>query len=409
MKKVFKKVISFVLIVGVVTSFATVSASADDCPDVPGYGTCTITASTGDCAAGEQDSYRIRCEKGTAPNSGVVWKVSNTSAASISGSGRTATLYIKKNDATFTVTAILNGVAITDEYETCKLDHHVTSVTMNTNAVTISGRGNTAKVAVHLAPDNCKVYDNEQLPDVISSNSSVATGERKHSTWNDDYFGGDVIITAHNSGTATITVRTSNGVSASCRVTVTNAGGSTGGSASRSTGGSTGGSTKHSTGGYTPRPAPKQTPSVSASTQAPNTSVSSTVTKTIVDPKTGKKEQEVITQKVVTDPKTGKKKTIVSKTVTDPKTGKKTTTTSSEAVSDVSDIMGSSSDVSSDTSSSVVASVNESQNNTWIWIIIGVVAAGLVTAIIVIVRKSHENSEHSDLDKTQNIYSGLSK
>lgn len=401
MKKVFKKVISFVLMVGVVTSFATVSASADDCPDVPGYGGCCLDADKGYCAAGETDRYEITVSEGTPPRSGVIWKVSDTSAASISGSGSTATLHIKKNDAAFTVTAILKGVAITDEYETCKVDHHVTSVTMNTNAVTISGRGNTAEVAVHLAPTDCNVYGNETLPSVNSSNSSVATGERKHSTWNDDYLGGDVIITAHNSGTATITVRTSNGVSASCRVTVTNTGGFTGGSTSRSTGGSTGGST--------PRPAPKKTTSVSASTQAPNTSVSRTVTKTIVDPKTGRKEQEVITQKVVTDPKTGKKKMVVSKTVIDPKTGKKTTTTNSEAVSDVSGITDSSSNVSSDTSNSVVASVNEPQNNAWIWIIIGIVAAGLVTAIIVIVRKSHKSSKHSDLDKTQNIYSNSRK
>lgn len=402
MKKVFKKVISFVLMVGMVTSFATVSASADDCPDVPGYGDCCIDPSRGNCAAGETDYYRVRCSDGTAPNSGVIWRVSNTSAASISGSGRTATLHIKKNDATFTVTAILKGVAITDEYETQKEDHHVTSVTMNTNAVTISGRGNTAQVATRYYPNdtNISLYGPETLPNVNSSNSSIATGNLS-SNWNRGIRGGNVIITAHNSGTATITVRTSNGVSASCRVTVTNAGGSTGGSTRHSTGGSTGGST--------PRPVPKKTTSVSASTQAPKTSVSRTVTKTIVDPKTGKKEREVITQKVVTDPKTGKKKTIVSKTVIDPKTGKKTTTTSSEAAFDVSGMTDSSSNVSSDTSSVAAVSANKSQNNTWVWIVIGVVAAGLVTAIILIVRKSQKGSKHDDMDVTRKIFSNHKK
>ena len=232
------KILSLALSLGLLVS-STPAMIPVEAATVPSKDDVAVECSKYDLSAGKSTSVAIYYGGGqgkTLSGIPISWSVSDSSAATISSSGSTATLKIRKNNASFSIRANVDGqYTLTDEYETAQTPESATSVSLNTNSVTITGKGNTARVTVHIYPDDGKPGDNSFLPSIISSNSSVATGARA-SNWDTEWSGGYVTITAHGSGSATITVKCSNGPSASCHVTVNGISGATTVSTHNSTG-----------------------------------------------------------------------------------------------------------------------------------------------------------------------------
>jgi hypothetical protein len=133
------------------------------------------------------------------------------------------------------------------------------------SSLTLNGKGSTGQITVRLTSPSHPCITGDSLPEIVSNNPNVAVGERVHSTWNTQFFGGYVTITAVGNGTCTITVKTASGPSASCKVTVTGAGDSTNTTSSKTS------STK-STAGSTTTKSSSSTAKSSAGTSATKSS-----------------------------------------------------------------------------------------------------------------------------------------
>lgn len=225
-KKKAGKILSLIVAMGVAFStIVTVTASAAS--------SMFIGADDYNLAKGQSTTCAIYTEGGGDTRvSGVsaTWSVTDPSAASITSHGSTATLTILKNNASFHINALVNGTTlVTDElvgaYDTYKEPSQITSITVNSSSLSLSGKGSTAQIKVNMTRSGDGILPGS-LPDVISSNSNIAVGSL-NSDWNREFLGGYVTITAKGNGSATITIKSSDGPSASCRVTVSGCGGST--------------------------------------------------------------------------------------------------------------------------------------------------------------------------------------
>ena len=130
----------------------------------------------------------------------VTWKSSNTSVATVDNGKVTA---VKKGSATITATTA-NGVKATCKVTVTPAPVEVTGVSLNKSTMSLA-EGTTGRLTATVKPSDAT---NDSVT-WSSSNTSVATVSS----------GGTV--TAKREGTATITVTTYNGKTATCKVTVT--------------------------------------------------------------------------------------------------------------------------------------------------------------------------------------------
>ena len=384
-----KKFAATFLVVAIAASAFTCFASAEDI-NVSGHGWVGIGPDSVNASAGSTVHWHV-FDVNDMPKQidlPATWSVSDSSIASIIGNGSSATMTVHKNCSSVDVKATIDGQTTVQTYKTYWDDNanKATAVNLNTNAVTITGKGNTASVHVDIPfeyPGQGQKYG-DSIPSVYSSNNSVAT-VRLSSDWNDNDSkdaSGNLIITAKGAGTCTVTVKTASGPSASCKVMVN--------------GVSAGGGTTTTKPSTPAKPATPTTPAKPSAETTSSTPTKTTVTKNVTNPTTGK--QEKITKTTTTDPKTGKKTTTT--TVTDPQTGK-TISSSTSSVPSVNSSATSSvsnnpaalvvSDPSSD--DSAVSSINASptvpatapaSNHSTVWIIVGCVAAGVILAAVAI-------------------------
>ena len=215
-----KKFAATFLTVVIAASAFTCFASAEDI-NASGHGWVRIIADTPDAKAGSTIHWHV-FDVNDMPKQidlPATWSVSDSSVASIVGNGSSATMTVHKNCSSVDVKATIDGQTTVQTYKTYWDDNanKATAVNLNTNAVTITDKGNTAKVAVSIT----KLYPGkpgDDLPSsIVSSNKSVATAALDSNWDNGDR---NIVITAKGSGTCTITVKTASGPSASCSVTV---------------------------------------------------------------------------------------------------------------------------------------------------------------------------------------------
>lgn len=222
------KILSLIVAMGVAFStIVTVSANAQEIASADDI-MIDYDQNIGNPGAGDSFTVVLRyVDTGAAVSGPVSWRTSDSSVASVSGSTATATVRVLKNNSTFDIMATASGYTTdTGTWHTRQVASQITSVTVNQSSVSLSGKGSTAQITVRMTRSG-NGYLPGSVPDVTSSNSGVAVGERVHSSWNQSFLGGYVTITATGSGSATVTIKSSDGPSASCRVTVSGCGGST--------------------------------------------------------------------------------------------------------------------------------------------------------------------------------------
>ncbi len=160
-------------------------------------------------------------------NLNVVWSVSDSSAASITGNGynakfneHDATVKLLKAGTIFSIYATVNGVQLEKECHVIAAPVSATSLTLGNNAVSLNGKGKTAKVNIVVGPENTNMVDGDANPSVTSGNPHIATVVFSHLATGETYF----TVTGVANGSTSIYVKTASGPSATCLVTVTGAG-----------------------------------------------------------------------------------------------------------------------------------------------------------------------------------------
>lgn len=159
-----------------------------------------------DTKLGVNEKYTLEAVTEGIEDSEIFWSSSNNSVATVSGNGANAVVVAKKL-GTATITVKANGLSAA-----CKITVKAapTKVTISNSSITL-GKGE----KYTLTESTPNAYSNAANLVWSSSNSSVATVTKGE--------GNRAEVVAKSVGTAVITIRTYNGKTASCNVTVRNA------------------------------------------------------------------------------------------------------------------------------------------------------------------------------------------
>ena len=198
------------------TGNATITCKANDGSGK--YATCSITVkdsqvsvtsitlspSSASLTVGDTQQLTATISPSNATNKSVTWSSSNSSVATVSSSG----LVTAKSTGNATITCKANDGS--GKYATCSItvkdsQVSVTSITLSPSSASLTV-GDTQQLTATISPSNAT---NKSVT-WSSSNSSVATVSSSG------------LVTAKSIGNATITVRTVNGLTAECKVTVIN-------------------------------------------------------------------------------------------------------------------------------------------------------------------------------------------
>ena len=127
-----------------------------------------------------------------------------------------------KGGITVPVYATVNGTKLESDFKVLADPVHVTKVALSTKTASLYGKDQTAVVNVTLYPAGMPLVNGDDHPAVITSNSNVVTGTFHRDPYpsTSDY----ILLLARGDGTATVTVKTRSGPSASCYVTVSGTG-----------------------------------------------------------------------------------------------------------------------------------------------------------------------------------------
>ena len=127
-----------------------------------------------------------------------------------------------KGGITVPVYATVNGTKLESDFKVLADPVHATKVALSTKTASLYGKDQTAVVNVTLYPAGMPLVNGDDHPAVITSNSNVVTGTFHRDPYpsTSDY----ILLLARGDGTATVTVKTRSGPSASCYVTVSGTG-----------------------------------------------------------------------------------------------------------------------------------------------------------------------------------------
>ena len=160
----------------------------------------TLNKTSTTLAIGNSETLTIAITPTNATNQTVTWTSSDTSVATVSSTGvvtankaGTATITVKTSNGKTTSCKVTVPVPIIE----------VTNITLNKTSTTLA-IGNSETLTIAITPTNAT----NQTVTWTSSDTSVATVSSTG------------VVTANKAGTATITVKTSNGKTASCKVTI---------------------------------------------------------------------------------------------------------------------------------------------------------------------------------------------
>mgnify|MGYP000883452896 CR=1 FL=1 len=158
----------------------------------------------------------------------IVWSV-NPSEVKLTNKGYSkdtqqwnAAVTFLKGGITVPVYAIVNGTKLESDFKVWADPVHATKVALSTKTASLYGKDQTAVVNVTLYPAGMPLVNGDDHPAVITSNSNVVTGTFHRDPYpsTSDY----ILLLARGDGTATVTVKTRSGPSASCYVTVSGTG-----------------------------------------------------------------------------------------------------------------------------------------------------------------------------------------
>ena len=158
----------------------------------------------------------------------IVWSV-NPSEVKLTNKGYSkdtqqwnAAVTFLKGGITVPVYAIVNGTKLESDFKVWADPVHATKVALSTKTASLYGKDQTAVVNVTLYPAGMPLVNGDDHPAVITSNSNVVTGTFHRDPYpsTSDY----ILLLARGDGTATVTVKTRSGPSASCNLTVSGTG-----------------------------------------------------------------------------------------------------------------------------------------------------------------------------------------